>query len=79
GPSKAARKRSAATTECATAGSPHPGPLPAGEGMVQLVGRTVCDRIVVFDGPRELTGRIMPVRIDKADAFTLFGSTVDLG
>jgi tRNA-2-methylthio-N6-dimethylallyladenosine synthase len=39
----------------------------------QLVGRTVCDRIVVFDGPRELTGRILPVLIEKVDAFTLFG------
>jgi len=40
---------------------------------VQLVGRTVCDRIVVFDGPHELTGRILPVLIEKVDAFTLFG------
>ncbi len=63
-------------TEFATAGRPHPNPLPKGEGTVQLVGRTVCDRIVVFDGPRELTGRIVSVRIDKVDAFTLFGSTV---
>ena len=39
----------------------------------QLVGRTVCDRIVVFDGPAELTGRILPVVIEKVDAFTLFG------
>ena len=43
----------------------------------QLVGRTVCDRIVVFDGPRELTGRIVSVRIDKVDAFTMFGSAVE--
>jgi tRNA-2-methylthio-N6-dimethylallyladenosine synthase len=40
---------------------------------VQLVGRTVCDRIVVFDGPRHLTGSILPVVIEKADGFTLFG------
>ena len=40
---------------------------------VQLVGRTVCDRIVVFDGPPELAGRILPVVIEKVDAFTLFG------
>ena len=40
---------------------------------VQLVGRTVCDRIVVFDGPPELAGRIMPVEINRAEAFTLFG------
>ena len=46
---------------------PSPGPL------VQLVGRTLCDRIVVFNGPEELAGRILPVEIEKADAFTLYG------
>ncbi len=65
-----------------------PGFLPEGEGTVrlppgshaegegtsmQLVGRTTCDRIVVFDGPPELTGRILPIVIEKVDAFTLFG------
>ncbi|MHC4178964.1 MAG: tRNA (N6-isopentenyl adenosine(37)-C2)-methylthiotransferase MiaB [Planctomycetota bacterium] len=45
---------------------------PNGE-VVQLVGRTVCDRIVVFDGPRHLAGRIMPIEIEKVDAMTLFG------
>jgi len=46
----------------------------ADEGSVtQLVGRTVCDRIVVLDGPEELTGQILSVTIEKADAFTLFG------
>jgi tRNA-2-methylthio-N6-dimethylallyladenosine synthase len=45
----------------------------AGGGAPQLVGRTVCDRIVVFDGPAELTGRILPCVIEKVDAFTLFG------
>jgi tRNA-2-methylthio-N6-dimethylallyladenosine synthase len=44
------------------------------ETTVQLVGRTACDRIVVIDGPRELTGIILPVVIEKVDAFTLFGS-----
>ncbi len=67
GPSKVAKRRQRPT-------SPHPGPLPTGEGTnVQLVGRTTCDRIVVFDGPPELSGRIMPVVIEKVDAFTLFG------
>jgi len=42
-------------------------------GIIQLVGRTVCDRIVVFDGPAELIGRILPVEIEKADGHTLFG------
>jgi len=40
---------------------------------VQLVGRTRCDRIVVFAGPRHLAGQILEVRIVRADAFTLFG------
>jgi tRNA-2-methylthio-N6-dimethylallyladenosine synthase len=39
----------------------------------QLVGRTVCDHIVVFDGPRELTGKILDVEIERVDAFTLYG------
>jgi tRNA-2-methylthio-N6-dimethylallyladenosine synthase len=43
---------------------------------IQLVGRPVCDRIVVFDGPSELAGRILPVKIDRAEAFTLFGKTL---
>ncbi|MBN1393790.1 MAG: tRNA (N6-isopentenyl adenosine(37)-C2)-methylthiotransferase MiaB [Pirellulales bacterium] len=49
----------------------------AGES-IQLVGRTVCDRIVVFDGPRKLIGQIVTVRIERVEAFTLFGSTLEL-
>jgi tRNA-2-methylthio-N6-dimethylallyladenosine synthase len=41
--------------------------------MTQLVGRTVCDRIVVFDGPQYLAGRILPIEIERVDAMTLFG------
>jgi tRNA-2-methylthio-N6-dimethylallyladenosine synthase len=40
---------------------------------MQLTGRTPGDRIAVFDGPRDWIGRIMPVRIHAATAFTLFG------
>jgi tRNA-2-methylthio-N6-dimethylallyladenosine synthase len=44
------------------------------EGEVtQLVGRTVCDRIVVFNGPTRLAGRVLSVEIEKVDALTLFG------
>ncbi|MCC6124842.1 MAG: MiaB/RimO family radical SAM methylthiotransferase [Pirellulales bacterium] len=46
---------------------------PPGAATVQLVGRTVHDRIVVFDGPRELIGKIIEVTIEKLDPFTLFG------
>jgi len=44
--------------------------------VLQLVGRTLCDRIVVFDGTQRQIGRIIPVRIDEANAHTLFGSMV---
>lgn len=71
GPSKATRKKAASGD-----GSCH-NLLSAGEGTMQLVGRTVCDRIVVFDGACELTGRIIPMRIDKVDAFTLFGTPIE--
>ena len=77
GPSKVAKHRGQVggqPRDGAIVDGPHPSPLRAGEGtIVQLVGRTTCDRIVVFDGPVELTGRIMPMAIEKVDAFTLFG------
>jgi tRNA-2-methylthio-N6-dimethylallyladenosine synthase len=47
----------------------------AGSTTVQLVGRTACDRIVVFDGPLSLAGQMLSVEIEKIDAFTLFGRT----
>ncbi len=48
-----------------------------GEGhLVQLTGRTMCDRIAVFDGNPRLIGQILPVRIYDANAFTLFGVVV---
>ena len=44
--------------------------------MVQLTGRTVCDRIVVFEGNRRLVGEILPVAVYDANAHTLFGEVV---
>ena len=44
-----------------------------GSSDMQLTGRTECDRIVVFDGPEELIGRIITVRIAEVNSFTLFG------
>jgi tRNA-2-methylthio-N6-dimethylallyladenosine synthase len=82
GPSKVGRKREKRGRESFFA---YPGEeprlsLPKKDSQplfsaVQLVGRTACDRIVVFDGPRDLAGRILPVRIAAADAFTLFATT----
>lgn len=58
GPSKVAKKRAGRSKT---------------EASVQLVGRTTCDRIVVFEGSTDLIGRILPVTVEKIDAFTLFG------
>ena len=41
--------------------------------VVQLTGRTPCDRIVVFEGTREQVGQILPIEIRETNAFTLFG------
>ncbi|HEX4143809.1 MAG TPA: tRNA (N6-isopentenyl adenosine(37)-C2)-methylthiotransferase MiaB [Pirellulales bacterium] len=50
----------------------HPAPGPT----VQLVGRTHCDRIVVFEGQQRQIGQLLPVTIYDANAFTLFGAVV---
>ena len=43
------------------------------ERTVQLTGRTRGDRIVVFDGPMGLVGRLLAVEVTDATALTLFG------
>jgi tRNA-2-methylthio-N6-dimethylallyladenosine synthase len=44
--------------------------------VLQLTGRTMCDRIVVFEGSERFIGQIVPVLIFDATAFTLHGSVV---
>ncbi|HTQ38911.1 MAG TPA: tRNA (N6-isopentenyl adenosine(37)-C2)-methylthiotransferase MiaB [Pirellulales bacterium] len=46
--------------------------------LTQLVGRTSCDRIVVFQGNRRLIGQILPVLIYDCTPMTLFGAVVTL-
>lgn len=48
--------------------------------LVQMTGRTHCDRIVVFDGNRRQAGQILPIKIDDASSHTLIGRvrTVEL-
>lgn len=43
----------------------------------QLMGRTHCDRIVVFEGDESVIGKIVPVAIVDTSPFTLFGALVD--
>jgi tRNA-2-methylthio-N6-dimethylallyladenosine synthase len=76
GPSKAAEKQAAAnapTRESERAGSSS---TPAFSEQVQLTGRTMCDRIVVFTGNRRQIGQTLPVVIYDANAHTLFGEVV---
>lgn len=44
--------------------------------ILQLMGRTHCDRIVVFDGNLRQAGQLLPIQIYDATAHTLFGSPV---
>ncbi len=44
--------------------------------IVQMTGRTHCDRIVVFPGNRRLAGELVPVGINDATAFTLLGRVI---
>ncbi len=41
--------------------------------LVQMTGRTHCDRIVVFDGNRRQAGQTLPVKIDDATPHTMIG------
>jgi tRNA-2-methylthio-N6-dimethylallyladenosine synthase len=52
------------------------GLAPVANGPQQLVGRTMCDRIVVFDGNPRQSGQILPVSVYDANAHTLFGAIV---
>jgi tRNA-2-methylthio-N6-dimethylallyladenosine synthase len=61
GPSKSTQKKSDAATP---------------DGPVQLVGRTTCDRIVVFNGNPRLAGTLAKVAIHDCTATTLVGSIV---
>ena len=44
--------------------------------LLQLTGRTMSDRIVVFEGNRRQIGELLDVTIYDANAFTLFGQVV---
>ena len=41
--------------------------------ILQLMGRTHCDRIVVFEGDRSHVGRILPISVYDATPHTLLG------
>jgi tRNA-2-methylthio-N6-dimethylallyladenosine synthase len=47
------------------------------DGVAQLTGRTMCDRIVVFDAPVRLVGRLVDIDIHEAGAWSLAGTVAD--
>lgn len=69
GPSKSAVRAAEKLGEEAKIGDDFDGPQ-------QLTGRTMCDRIVVFEGNRRQIGQTLPVAIYDANAHTLFGAVV---
>ena len=69
GPSKTSRKRASDDRGAGFPQSDH-------DDVVQLTGRTNCDRIAVFDGNPRLIGRFIPVTVYDANAFPLFASVV---
>jgi tRNA-2-methylthio-N6-dimethylallyladenosine synthase len=62
GPSKASQKRDGA------------GEMDAHDPKTQLVGRTRCDRIVVFEGNRRLAGTMARVLVHDCSSTTLIGT-----
>ena len=50
---------------------------PGPDGVAQLTGRTMCDRIVVFDAPTRLVGRLVDIDILAAGAWSLSGVVAD--
>jgi tRNA-2-methylthio-N6-dimethylallyladenosine synthase len=51
---------------------------PSKKNSARLMGRTRCNRIVVFEGAGRHIGELMDVRIVRAGSFTLYGDPVVL-
>jgi tRNA-2-methylthio-N6-dimethylallyladenosine synthase len=49
------------------------------KGWKQWRGRTPCHRLVVFDGPPNLAGELVTVRIERAGPITLFAALPENG
>ncbi len=41
--------------------------------MARMMGRTRCNKIVVFDGSERHRGHLLDVKIARAGSFTLYG------
>jgi tRNA-2-methylthio-N6-dimethylallyladenosine synthase len=52
---------------------------PSKKNAARMMGRTRCNRIVVFDGSERHRGEIMDVKIERAGSFTLYGDPAVAG
>ena len=55
---------------------PQPSALSPSSGPIQLVGRTTCDRIVVFEGNPRLAGTFAKIEVTDCTQTTLLGEIV---
>ena len=46
---------------------------PSKKNPARLMGRTRCNKIVVFEGSERHCGQLMDVKIERAGSFTLYG------
>jgi tRNA-2-methylthio-N6-dimethylallyladenosine synthase len=46
---------------------------PSRRNAARQMGRTRCNRIVVFEGGEERRGELVEMKIERAGAFTLYG------
>ena len=47
--------------------------VPSKKNAARMMGRTRCNKIVVFDGSDRHRGQLMDVKIERAGSFTLYG------
>src|SRR5438309_11251104 len=47
---------------------------PSRKNPARMMGRTRCNKIVVFDGSDRHRGQLMNVKIERAGSFTLYGN-----
>jgi tRNA-2-methylthio-N6-dimethylallyladenosine synthase len=52
---------------------------PSKRNAARMMGRTRCNRIVIFEGADRHRGEVMDVRIERAGSFTLYGDPVVCG
>jgi tRNA-2-methylthio-N6-dimethylallyladenosine synthase len=49
---------------------------PSKTNPARLMGRTRTNKIVVFEGDNELIGELVDVQIERANGFSLYGTTL---